>query len=53
LSESHPRGKHKARVFATALGLTANEVLELHDAILAAIQTEETVVGEHDEYGVR
>ena len=33
LSESHPRGKHKARVFATALGLTVTDVFELRDAI--------------------
>ncbi|MBI5825371.1 MAG: hypothetical protein HZB18_15190 [Chloroflexi bacterium] len=53
LSESHPRGKHKARVFATALGLTASDVLELRDAVLSAVQTEEAVAGERDEYGQR
>ena len=53
LSESHPRGKHKARVFATALGLTANDVLELRDAILSAVQIEDTLAGERDEYGQR
>jgi len=53
LSESHPRGKHKARVFETALGLTASDAPELRDAILAAILTEEAVVGEQDEYGLR
>ncbi len=53
LSESHPRGKHKARVFATALGLTANDAPELRDAILSAVQTEEAVAGERDEYGQR
>ncbi len=53
LSESHPRGKHKARVFATALGLTANDVLELRDALLSAIRAEEAVAGERDQYGQR
>ncbi|MDO9302148.1 MAG: hypothetical protein Q7T89_12230 [Anaerolineales bacterium] len=53
LSESHPRGKHKARVFTTALGLTATDVFELRDAILSAVQTEEAVAGERDEYGQR
>jgi hypothetical protein len=53
LSEIHPRGKHKARVFATTLGLTAGNALELRDAISAAIQTEEAVVGEQDDYGQR
>jgi hypothetical protein len=53
LSESHPRGKHKARVFATTLGLTADNTFELRDAILAAIQTAEAVAGEQDNYGRR
>lgn len=53
LSESHPRGKHKARVFESALGLTASDVNELRDAILFAIQTEEVIAGERDEYGQR
>lgn len=53
LSESHPRGKHKARVFATTLGLTAGNAFELREAISAAIQTEEAVVGEQDDYGQR
>ncbi len=53
LSESHPRGKHKARVFATTLGLTAADVFELREAILSAVQTEEAVAGERDEYGQR
>ena len=50
-SESHPRGKHKARVFESALGLTASDVTELREAILSSIQTEETAVGERYEYG--
>ena len=53
LSEFHPRGKHKARVFATALGLTAEDASELRNAILAAIQSEEAVAGEDDQYGQR
>jgi hypothetical protein len=53
LSESHPRGKHKARVFATALGLTATDVFELREAILSAVQVEEAIAGERDEYGQR
>ncbi len=53
LSESHPRGKHKARVFESALGLTASDVNELRDAIISAIQTEEAIAGERDEYGQR
>ncbi len=32
LSPSHPRGRHKARVFAAALGITAAEVALLKGA---------------------
>lgn len=53
LSENHPRGKHKAKVFASVLGLTSDNALELRDAILHAIQRVDAVAGEHDEYGQR
>lgn len=53
LSENHPRGRHKARVFESALGLTANDAAELREAILSAIQAEEAIAGERDEYGQR
>ena len=53
LSSSHPRGRHKARVFVTALGITADNAEELRQAILAAIITEATSLTERDEYGQR
>ena len=53
MSESHPRGKHKARVFALVLGLTADHVLELRNALLNAVRVEDAVSGEQDEYGQR
>lgn len=53
LSDNHPRGKHKARVFESALGLTASDANELRDAIISAIQAEEAITGEQDEYGQR
>lgn len=37
LDPSHERGRHKARVFASALGITAADWRYLHDAILAAL----------------
>src|SRR5439155_21282719 len=37
LDPSHERGKHKARVFASALGIAAADWRYLHDAILAAL----------------
>lgn len=38
LSREHPRGRHKARVFAPALGITAAEWRYLHDQILEAVR---------------
>jgi hypothetical protein len=53
LSESHPRGKHKARVFASVLGITADDAAELRSAMLAAVRVTEAIEGERDEYGQR
>jgi hypothetical protein len=53
LNVNHPRGRHKARVFATALGITAGDSEELRQAILSAVTTEEATPTEHDEYGQR
>ena len=53
LSASHPRGRYKARVFAAALGIAADDAEELHKAILLAITSEEATPTEHDEYGQR
>jgi hypothetical protein len=36
LSSSHPRGRHKARVFFTTLGIAADNAQELKQAILSA-----------------
>jgi len=36
LSENHPRGKRKARVFASALGITVDDAAELRSAMLVA-----------------
>ena len=53
LSPEHPRGGHKARVFASALGLTVDDSQELRRALLAAALSEEALVAEEDEYGQR
>lgn len=37
LDHSHERGRHKARVFASALGITSSEWRYLHDQILAKL----------------
>lgn len=53
LSETHPRGKHKARVFASALGLTLENAKELQESILSAVINEDSEFGENDAYGQR
>ncbi len=37
LDPNHPRGRHKARVFASALGITADDWRYLYDQILEAL----------------
>jgi hypothetical protein len=53
LNPDHYRGRHKARVFASALALTADDSEELRDAVLEAILTGDTVAGESDQFGQR
>jgi hypothetical protein len=38
LDAHHPRGQHKARVFVSALGITASDWRYLHDQILDALR---------------
>ena len=40
LSTTHPDGKHKARVFRAALGVSAGEAGELRDRLFRAAQEE-------------
>lgn len=53
LNPYHPRGRHKARVFAAALGLTQADAETLRDALLAAAQGGDAVLGNSDDYGNR
>ena len=53
LASDHPVGGHKARVFASVLGLTATDADTLRQALLRAARTEDTIVGRHDGYGQR
>ena len=48
LSGEHPRGRHKARVFAAALGLTADHAEFLRDALLDAARTHDAVLVDQD-----
>jgi len=55
LSDSHPRGRHKARVFRTTLGLVAADAEVLREALLNAVRerSDELRTRESDEYGQR
>ena len=53
LDPIHPRGRHKARVFARALGLSQAGAPWLRAAILAAIGQADAIRDEVDEHGER
>ncbi len=53
LSRDNPRGRHKARVFASRLGLRSDNAEELRDALLAAARNNDAAPAERDDYGQR
>ncbi len=53
LNFHHPRGRHKARVFASALGITASEAESLGQILLSAALDHDVTPGEGDCYGQR
>jgi hypothetical protein len=53
LSSFHPRGRHKARVFADRLGLTAADASRLRTALLEAAKERNALIGERDGFGRR
>ncbi len=53
LSPAHPRGRHKARVFASALRITQSDVEFLGMQLLEAALQSDVSGGEADEYGRR
>ncbi len=54
LNALHPRGRHKARVFATKLGMAAPHAEALRDQLLLAARTNELAsLGEKDGFGQR
>lgn len=53
LNLQHDRGKHKARLFAAILGLSANDAEMLQSLILEAIQIYDATPTDQDEYGQR
>ena len=53
LSQKHQEGKHKARVFAAALGIGPEEAEWLQDCLLTAARDLECQLGKRDEHGQR
>lgn len=53
LNPDNPRGKHKARVFAAALGLTVGDAANLRHKLLEVARTEQAQRGDLDLYGQR
>lgn len=53
LNPDHPRGKHKAKVFARVLGFDARDAHELKLQILSQIGEAECLPGLNDNYGQR
>ena len=53
LNSDSPRGSHKARVFAAALGITADDAESLRATLLDAACTNEVTVSELDLHGQR
>lgn len=53
LNPEHSEGKHKARLFAAAFGMTSNDVDDLREILLRVVRTENAFLGRRDEYGQR
>ena len=53
LNPEHPRGKHKARVFAAVLGFTSENADQLRAALLKAAASEAAHVAATDRFGTR
>ncbi len=53
LNPLHPRGRHKARVFVSALGLTRADTQFLREGLLRAAREADAAMGDVDEYGER
>ena len=53
LNPDSARGRHKARVFAMALGITAADASKLRAKLLEVARTRDAQIGELDLYGQR
>jgi hypothetical protein len=53
LDPVHPEGKHKARVFASALGLSRNDAVWLRGELLSVARSRECSIGRRTDHGQR
>jgi hypothetical protein len=53
LNPTHDEGKHKARSFAAAFGITRDDAEDLRDALLQGVKTHDAQLGRRDAYGQR
>ena len=53
LNSTHDEGKHKARLFLAAFGMTSEHSYELRNILLKKIITGDAKLGRRDEYGQR
>jgi hypothetical protein len=53
LSMTHPRGRHKARVFLAVFSASSQDAEALRESLLKAAQTGDAVKGITDQYGTR
>ena len=51
LNGDHPRGRHKARVFRTALGIGPDDANELRDLLLDGAKTAPATLAQKDGWG--
>ena len=53
LNPEHDDGKHKARLFSSILGMTADNAEELRQILLEIVKTHSARLGRQDEFGQR
>ncbi|MEM6754371.1 MAG: DUF6883 domain-containing protein [Cyanobacteria bacterium P01_C01_bin.38] len=53
LNPEHPQGKHKARLFSSILGMSADNAEDLRQILLEAVKSQEVQLGRCDNFGQR
>ncbi len=53
LNLDHDEGKHKARLFSSIIGMTAENAEDLCQILLEVVKTHEAKLGRRDEFGQR